>query len=158
MPDWNLELTIAARTLVAAILGAIIGFDRQRHSYEAGMRTYAAVSLGAAAFAAISIHLPAMVDPESVARTDPSRIAASIVGAIGFLGAGVILRDKGRVKGLTTAATLWATASVGMAAGCGMYVLAIILTIAVTGILLTHHLKKSHISEEPNTNQDNSSN
>jgi putative Mg2+ transporter-C (MgtC) family protein len=129
--DWNFELTLAARMLVAAVLGALIGWDRERQGSDAGLRTCIAISIGACAFCLISLH---------VQGGDPGRIAAQVVTGIGFLGAGVILQYKGRIAGLTTAATLWTTASIGMASAYGMYVLAILTTLLIYGVLVLQHL------------------
>lgn len=141
--DWQVELIIAMRALIAAVLGAIIGIDRYYHGREAGVRTYSAVALGACAFSAISQHLPG---------ADPSRIASNVVTGVGFLGAGVILRHSGRTTGLTTAATVWATSAVGMAVGLGMYLLGIVLAALVSAVLLVHHLpgwKTKSPTDEP---------
>ena len=96
--DWNLELLFAVRAIIAALLGALVGWERERHGSHAGIRTYAAISLGACVFGLISSHVSA--------SADPSRIAAQVVTGVGFLGARVILREQGRITGLTTAATL----------------------------------------------------
>ncbi len=129
--DWKLELLISARILLAAFLGALIGWDRERQGSDAGVRTCMAISIGSCTFSLISWH---------VSATDPARIAAQVVTGIGFLGAGVILQVKGRIAGLTTAATLWATAAVGMACAFGMYVLAALTTGLIYGMLVLHHL------------------
>lgn len=129
--DWQLELLISARIIFAAILGALIGWDRERQGSDAGVRTCMAISIGSCAFSLISWH---------VSDTDPARIAAQVVTGIGFLCAGVILQVKGRVAGLTTAATLWATAAVGMASAFGMYVLAALTTGLIYGMLVLHHM------------------
>lgn len=129
--DWKLELLFSARILYAALLGALIGWDRERQGSDAGVRTCMAISIGSCAFSLISRH---------VAENDPARIAAQVVTGIGFLGAGVILQVKGRIAGLTTAATLWATAAVGMASAFGMYVLAGLTTGLIYGMLILHHL------------------
>jgi putative Mg2+ transporter-C (MgtC) family protein len=116
----ELQLDISARMIVAAVLGAAIGFEREVHGHPAGMRTHLLVSLGSGLFTALSIHgFPA----EAGAPLDPSRVAAQIVSGIGFLGAGAIIKDGFSVRGLTTAASLWATAAVGMAAGASQYVI-----------------------------------
>jgi putative Mg2+ transporter-C (MgtC) family protein len=94
---------MAVQAIVAALLGGFIGWERERHGREAGIRTYAAVSLGACLFGLVSTHLSEI--------GDKARIAAQVVSGVGFLGAGVILRDAGQVTGLTTAATLWAAPS-----------------------------------------------
>ena len=129
--DWKLELMFAVRVLVAAVLGGFIGWEREWHGREAGIRTYASVALGSCVFALVSSHIPG---------ADPSRLAANIVTGVGFLGAGIILRDRGRTVGLTTAATIWATAAVGTAVGFGMYLLATLTAVIVFGVLAAHHL------------------
>ncbi len=133
--DWNLELTMAARALYATLLGALVGLERQWHGRDAGLRTYAAVSLGACVFALISSHIPG---------AEPSRIAANIVTGVGFLGAGVLLRAEGRTTGLTTAATLWAVAAVGTAVAFAMYVLATLAALLTLGLLAAHHVSPFH--------------
>jgi len=121
------QLDIAARLLVASLLGAAIGFEREIHSHPAGMRTHLLVALGSALFTVISIFGFVGVLGSGVgAPVDPSPVAAQIVTGIGFLGAGAILKFGTSVRGLTTAASLWATSAVGMAVGAGQYVLAIV--------------------------------
>jgi putative Mg2+ transporter-C (MgtC) family protein len=113
-------------------LGAAIGIEREIHAHPAGMRTHLLVSLGSAAFTVLSIFFfetPAA--PNGSLPTDPSRIAAQIVSGIGFLGAGAILKYGSSVRGLTTAASLWATAAVGMAAGAGAWLVAIVTTVLI---------------------------
>ncbi len=120
--DISTELTLLPRLLIATVLGGIIGYEREIHGRAAGIRTYAAVSLGAAMFTIINAHVPNL--------SDHTRIVSNIVTGIGFLGAGIIFRDAGNglITGLTTAATLWATAAVGVAGGFGMYVISIFST------------------------------
>lgn len=116
------------RVVIASILGALVGWERERHkSTDAGIRTHMAVCIGFCTFALVSSHIPG---------ADPSRIAAQIVVGIGFIGAGVIINEKGAVSGLTTAAVLWATAAVGTAAGYGMYVLATLTALVIYGTLV----------------------
>jgi putative Mg2+ transporter-C (MgtC) family protein len=131
--DWKLELMMAGRVVAATFLGALIGWDRERHGQDAGVRTYAAVALGACVFGLVSSHVQGTYDS--------TRIAAQVVTGIGFLGAGVILREKGRTYGLTTAATLWSTAAVGLAMAYGMYVLAVLTSVILIALLLAHHLR-----------------
>ena len=119
-----------------ALLGAFIGWEREQHGREAGVRTYAAVSLGACVFGLVSAHV--------IGASDPTRIAAGVVTGVGFLGAGVILREQGRVAGLTTAATIWATASVGLAIAYGMYLLGVLTALIIFGLLALHHLPAWH--------------
>lgn len=134
--DWNVEALMALRTVIAALLGGVIGWEREQHGREAGIRTYAAVSLGACVFGLVSAHV--------IGASDPTRIAAGVVTGVGFLGAGVILREQGRVAGLTTAATIWATASVGLAVAYGMYMLGTLTALIIFGLLALHHLPSWH--------------
>src|SRR6185437_14693501 len=109
-----------ARIVIAFLLGALIGWERERHGISAGVRTYGAISLGACVFGVLSI---------SIVGADPSRIAAQIVTGIGFLGGGVIFRQGDYVSGLTTAATLWATAAVGLAVSFGLYLISLLTSL-----------------------------
>jgi len=129
--DWKTELLMAAQAILAALLGGLIGWEREQHGREAGIRTYAAVCLGACVFALVSAHVSGV--------GDKTRIAAQVVSGVGFLGAGVILRDQGRVTGLTTAGTLWATAAVGLAIAFSMYALGILTALIIFGLLALHH-------------------
>ena len=108
--------TIVARLAWAALLGAIIGVERSIRRRPSGMRTGFCVSLGAALFTIVSVEIA-----RRTGDTSTTRIASNIVQGIGFLGAGVILRERGSVTGLTTAATIFAVAAMGMAAGGGLY-------------------------------------
>ncbi|HEU5371151.1 MAG TPA: MgtC/SapB family protein [Gaiellaceae bacterium] len=120
------------RLALAAALGSIIGLEREFREREAGLRTHLLVSLGSALFTIVSafgFHDVLTHDPQVVVRLDPSRIAAQIVSGIGFLGAGAIIRQGLSIRGLTTAATLWVVAAIGMAAGAGFYSVAIITTV-----------------------------
>ncbi|HYL61614.1 MAG TPA: MgtC/SapB family protein [Candidatus Methylomirabilis sp.] len=108
--------TIVARLVWAALLGALIGIERNISKRPAGMRTGFCVSLGAALFTIVSLEIA-----RQSGDSGPTRIASNIVQGVGFLGAGVILRERGSVTGLTTAATIFATAAIGMAAGGGLY-------------------------------------
>ena len=122
------------RLSIAAGLGAAVGFERELRDREAGIRTHLLVSLGSALFTIISAYgfHEFLVGGGAIVRADPTRIAAQIVTGIGFLGAGAIIRDGLSVRGLTTAATLWVVAAVGMACGAGYYwpaVAATVLTI-----------------------------
>jgi putative Mg2+ transporter-C (MgtC) family protein len=120
------------RLALAAALGSIIGLEREFREREAGLRTHLLVSLGSALFTIVSafgFHDVLTHDPQVVVRLDPSRIAAQIVSGIGFLGAGAIIRQGLSIRGLTTAATRWVVAAIGMAAGAGFYSVAIITTV-----------------------------
>ena len=112
--DFALQVDLSVRLLIAAALGALIGVEREIHGHPAGMRTHLLVALGSAIFT---------FQPTTTAAIDPSRVAAQIVSGIGFLGAGAIIKDGASIRGLTTAASLWATAAIGLAAGAGEYVI-----------------------------------
>jgi putative Mg2+ transporter-C (MgtC) family protein len=112
------------------VLGGILGFQRGQAEKPAGLRDLVLICAGAALFTVVSVY--------GFGITDQARVAAGIVTGIGFLGAGVILRrdDSNVVKGLTTAATIWITAGIGMAAGSGMYILAVAVTVMVFLVLI----------------------
>jgi putative Mg2+ transporter-C (MgtC) family protein len=118
----ELSWEVAARLVVAALLGALVGWERERAQRPAGLRTYMLVAFGSALFTVLSLEA---FGPQA----DPARLAANIVVGIGFLGAGTIFREGEVVRGLTTAAGLWAVAAIGMAAGVGEYLLAAISTV-----------------------------
>ncbi len=124
LPLWDLTLRLA----MATILGSLVGLERERLDRAAGLRTHALVCVASALMMIVSIYgLP--LPPDGVPGTyDPGRIAAQVVSGIGFLGAGVIIFRDISVRGLTTAATIWAVAGVGLAAGGGLYVVAAIAT------------------------------
>ncbi len=119
MIDVAVQLDLSLRLVLAAALGALIGAEREIHGHPAGIRTHMLVALGSGLFTVLSIHGFGQGPGVPI---DPTRIAAQIVSGIGFLGAGAILKDGIVIRGLTTAASLWATAAVGMAAGAGEYV------------------------------------
>ena len=129
MSPW---LEMILRFLLAVALGAGIGFQRERAGKTAGVRTHILVSSGAALFTLVSIY------GFGDAVVDISRVAAGVVVGVGFIGAGVILRGarEEEVAGLTTAATIWVTAAIGLAAGAGMYLVSVIATAVIAGILL----------------------
>ena len=126
-----MELGTILRLLVAVALGASIGYQRERARKVAGVRTHVLVSLGAALFTLASIY------GFGTDAVDISRVAAGVVVGVGFIGAGVIFRGRHgeEVAGLTTAAAIWATAAVGLAAGAGLYLLAAVATALVVGVL-----------------------
>lgn len=132
--DFKLQLIMTLQIFVAFILGAVLGWERERRGHQAGIRTFAAIAGGACVFGLISLYGANYgVD---AAHADPSRIASNIVVGVGFLGAGVIWRGEGsRVAGLTTAATLWTTAAVGLAVAYHMYVISAITTIIMFTLL-----------------------
>lgn len=116
------QVDLALRLLLGAVLGALIGLEREIHDHPAGMRTHLLVSMGSAGFTVLSIFaFPGVA-------SDSGRVAAQIVSGVGFLGAGAILKEGATIRGLTTAASLWAVAAVGMAAGTGAWGVALVLT------------------------------
>ena len=118
------------RVILATVLGGIIGLEREFHGKAAGLRTNLLICLGAAVFTIISKQMT-LGSNDSI-----TRIAAQIVTGVGFLGAGAIIQDTGGVHGLTTAATIWLVASIGMACGAGLYRLAILVTILAIFVLI----------------------
>ena len=111
------------RLVVAVVLGALVGYERERKGKPAGVRTHGMVSLGAALFT--------LVSTEGFGTGDPARVAAQIVSGIGFLGAGAILHARRSVHGLTTAASLWVTAAIGTAVGVGMTLMSLATALLV---------------------------
>jgi putative Mg2+ transporter-C (MgtC) family protein len=131
----NIDLEIALRLLLATFLGGVIGFQREMSGKEAGLRTNMLIALGSALLTVISVY--------GFSGSDPARIAAGVATGIGFIGAGVILhRSGGAVIGLTSAATIWTVAGIGMAAGAGLYIVAPVATVLALVILLLPHLRK----------------
>lgn len=143
--DVEKEFTIVLKLFVALVLGAFIGLDREKHGSSAGIRTYAAVCLGATLFTAIGEHL------QDIAAA--SRIIANILVGIGFLGAGIIYKNDraNSSQGLTTAATIWCTAGIGVAVGLDMLIIAAAAAAAIYFLLSlqanrnTHQIRSSGI-------------
>jgi putative Mg2+ transporter-C (MgtC) family protein len=133
MIDLALQLDLSLRLIVGAALGLAVGFEREIHGHPAGLRTHMLVAVGSALFTVMSAYGFSGVagNIAGTAPIDPTRIAAQIVSGIGFLGAGAILKDGIVIRGLTTAASLWATAAVGMAAGAGEYVISVVGTTVI---------------------------
>ena len=123
------DLELVRRLLTAALLGGIIGFEREIHNKSAGLRTNILIALGSALFTVMSSRLG------DAPGTDLSRVASQIVVGVGFLGAGAIMRNGTDVKGLTTAATIWVNAALGVAVGGGEYHLAFIATGVTLAVL-----------------------
>ncbi len=117
----RIQAELLARLLLAMLLGGVVGYERQRADKPARMRDHMLVALGAAVFTVVSIY--------GFTGTDPSRVAAQVVTGIGFLGAGVILRQELTIVGVTTAASIWVSAGIGLAAGTGLYLIAVIATL-----------------------------
>lgn len=120
---------IAAKLVLAVILGGLLGLERSLARKTAGMRTYILVSMGAAVFVIVAEIVTAHYAELGIRVFDPLRVASQIVVGIGFLGAGLIIFQDNKLRGLTTAAGLWVAAGLGMAVGYGLYVLAAMVTI-----------------------------
>lgn len=133
IPWWEMGL----RLLLAALLGAVIGINRERHEWAAGLRTHMLVSVGSALAILVSAFGFSDALTQQNVNLDPSRIAAQVISGIGFLGAGTILfmQREQVIRGLTTAAGLWAVASVGLACGAGLYAAASMATLLLWAIL-----------------------
>jgi putative Mg2+ transporter-C (MgtC) family protein len=134
----ELQAEIGLRLFVALVLGAVIGIEREYHDHPAGLRTLALVAFGSCLFTALGAYLFGR-------STDPTRIAAQVVTGIGFLGAGAILRTGDGIKGLTTAATIWVVAAIGMAVAFNLYLLAMMGTAMVLAWLLVFRLFEERI-------------
>lgn len=130
VPGYEIELV--GKLLLAFVFGIVIGLDRERSGKPAGIRTQMLICVGSALLAGISVHL---IDkfpvPHGTPHPDPARLMAQIVSGIGFVGAGVILKNHNKVSGVTTAATLWTTAAIGIAIGAEFYISAAFTTVLV---------------------------
>ena len=142
---FGMTLSFLLRILVACISGAVIGIERSKRFKEAGVRTHCVVACAAAVFMILSKYcFSDLVLGEGAffagtRGADPARIAAQVVSGLGFLGAGVIFKNGNSIKGLTTAAGIWATAGIGLAIGAGMYFIGIFTTVVLVVIhSLTH--------------------
>jgi len=130
------EIEAGLRLLLAAGLGAVIGFQREMSNKPAGLRTHILICLGSALFTVVSV----LGFSGSV---DPARVAAGVVTGIGFIGAGVIFRGMrgDKVMGITTAATIWVTSAIGIACGVGLYIIAVSVTIITVLVLIIPRVK-----------------
>lgn len=127
--------TTALRLLLALVLGLCVGAERQIRRHDAGLRTFTLICLGSACAVIISIWIP-QAHPDML-NGDPGRIAAQVLAGVGFIGAGAIVKSKGGVQGLTSAACIWQTSIVGMTAGAGLYLGAVVMTAMTLFILVT---------------------
>ncbi|MCM8795577.1 MAG: MgtC/SapB family protein [Candidatus Omnitrophica bacterium] len=127
------EKEMLIRLVLSLFLGGLIGLERQLHRREAGLRTHILVTLGSCLIMLTSMYIFDIYSAK--VSLDPARIAAGVITGIGFLGAGTIIRDREGVRGLTTAASLWVVAGIGLAVGCGYYSAAIITSILTLIVL-----------------------
>lgn len=143
MPTWSthFEIEMILRIISACLLGGLLGWERERHGiYSAGIRTYSAIAIGACVFGIISLYI----------AHDPTHVAANVITGIGFLGGGIIFRQEGNyITGVTTAATLWAAASIGLSIAYGMYLIAICTTILIYLLLYLPRLPWWHKISHP---------
>lgn len=138
--------TALARFLISFFAGTLVGIERETHNQPAGLRTHILISIGATMVMLISIYIPQTFT--NFQNGDPGRIAAQVVSGIGFLGAGAILKFGANVKGLTTAASIWAMAAVGLGIGAGMYTVSIIGVLVVLFALTAMDLFEKRIFKE----------
>lgn len=127
-------LEIVFRLVLACILGGIVGLERESLNRPAGFRTYTVVCVGSALAMIVSIDMYTQF--HHYVTADPGRIAAQVISGIGFLGAGTIMKEGATIRGLTTAAGLWVVACIGLAAGAGMYLAAIVATASILFVLI----------------------
>jgi len=140
------QALIVAQVLLAGILGMIIGFDRERRHRDAGLRTMTLIAMGSCLFTALSM--------VAFPGADPARVAAQIIPGMGFLGAGAIIKDGRSVHGLTTAATMWVTAAMGMAIGTGNWFVGIGMTVIIWFVLVVLHRFKAKPLEPSEDGED----
>lgn len=136
----QLQIQLFAQIALSAFLSALIGLDRERREKSAGLRTHMLAGIGAAAFTMIGMHAFS-------GTVDTSRLAAAVASGIGFLGAGVIFHSENRAHDLTTAASIWATAAVGVVVGAGAWFLALSMTVLIWIILAVLHRAERHYLE-----------
>lgn len=127
----SLELVMVLRLLLAAALGAVLGIQRERAGKPAGLRDNMLICVGAALFTVASIY--------AFPGSEPGRVAAGIVTGIGFIGAGAIIRRGSHVEGVTTAATIWTVAAIGLAVGAGLYLVSVAATVIILIVLFLPH-------------------
>jgi len=147
------ELDLAFRLVISLFVGLVLGFERETRGHPAGLRTMPLISIGACLFTALGLI------PDFNRIVDPTRIAAQIVTGVGFIGAGSILRQGEEVRGLTTAASIWVVASIGMAVGFGYYPVAVFATVLVVAPLVAlrpiedrfFHARHNRRREDPKT-------
>lgn len=145
------ELLCFVRVIIASVCGIIIGYERKNRAKEAGIRTHCIVACAASLMMVVSKYgffdlIDGNLFPNADIKLDPSRVASGIVSGIGFLGAGMIFVQKKTIKGLTTAAGIWATVGIGMAIGAGMYIIGILVTLLILFIQTILHKDSKFIA------------
>ena len=142
------------KLILSALIGTLIGFERESHGQAAGLRTYSLVCLAGCLLMILSLSLPELfsqLTDDSVVRVDPSRIASYAVAGMGFLGAGAIIKGRGAVRGLTTAAGLWLVTAIGLTIGAGMFTAAILTTLISLPVLYNLRLVRPIIRRDERT-------
>ncbi|MBF0339244.1 MAG: MgtC/SapB family protein [Nitrospirae bacterium] len=147
MNDWSAMSLQFGKLLLAAVLGGIIGFERESHGQAAGFRTYLVVSTGACLMMLLSLQIEAIYHSfdvsHSVVRLDPGRIASYAIAGMGFLGSGAIIKGKGSVRGLTTAAGLWIATGIGLSIGAGLIYQTLFATcVILVALYWVHPIRK----------------
>lgn len=145
-----MEIETVCQLILAIVLGALIGLEREYKGKGAGLQTYSLVALGTCLFTIVSFQLFDFFTVKSGISFDPSRIIQAVAIGIGFIGAGVIFRQPGGVVGLTTAAGLWTTAAIGVAVGVRFYFLALVTTLAAILILAGLGMLEEKIFKDKN--------
>jgi len=140
------DYQIIMRLILTVVLSGMIGLERQLHKRTAGLRTHILVSLGSCLIMLTSLYVFDIY--KEIANPDPARIAAGVITGIGFLGAGTIIREKEGVRGLTTAASLWVVAGIGLAIGCGFKRAAIYTTVIAVIVLFFLRFAEDIIAKE----------
>lgn len=145
------ESTIAIRLVVAAVLGALIGIEREMRDRPAGLRTHMLTSLAAAVFTVLTFEIrEALINKEANAQSDPIRIIEAVTAGVAFLAGGAILRTGSNVQGLTTGAGMWLAGAIGVACGAGYYTIAVMATVLASIILvLFRHFEPLMAVQEP---------
>ena len=132
----NPQIQLILQLIIAVVLGGVIGLEREMKKREAGLQTYALVTLGSCLFTMIAYQLFNVFSGGAGVSFDPSRVIQAVAIGIGFIGAGVIIYRQARVEGITTAAGLWCSAAVGVAVGARLYFLAVLTTLLAAVILI----------------------
>lgn len=141
------DAQILARLILTLFLSGLIGLERQMHRRSAGLRTHILVSLGSCLIMLTSMHVFDIY--KNQANIDPARIAAGVITGIGFLGAGTIIREREEIRGLTTAASLWVVAGIGLACGCGFYRAGIYTTVlALIALVFLRYVESMALGKE----------
>ncbi|MBC7105234.1 MAG: MgtC/SapB family protein [Firmicutes bacterium] len=144
-----LQVELALRLVAAFAAGVLIGLERERRHKPAGLRTHALVALGAALFTITGVYGFTAAGTAPAGAADPARVAAQIVTGVGFIGGGIIFKDHDRIRGLTTAATIWLTAGLGAGIGAGLYLLtAIAAALGLAALKLNSLLPRWDTDEE----------